>query len=346
MTAYPRVYWHSPNLASGILGVGIAQTPSSSRRFGWRHFTPTSAEEWRDFPLSFSFSPEQEWVVPPLQTPVQYRIDRSISLPSRSDWIQIVERALQNIQARRFEKVVCARRVEIQTSSSIDAMAVCQSLSTSAGRTVFLFQPTPHSAFIGSSPERLFRRTRSFIECDALAGTRPIDQMQDLLLSKKDFREFSIVQERLLHALTPICSTPPSSSPYQVRGAGRIGHLYAKITGHLNQPICDEELIHRLHPNPAIGGHPHPEALAFLKGHEPFARGLYAAPVGWTDTEEAEWIVGIRSCLIQGSRAYLYAGTGIVEGSDPEAEWEETEQKLAEWNNIFIAPGPTLSSTS
>jgi menaquinone-specific isochorismate synthase len=171
--------------------------------------------------------------------------------------------------------------------------------------------------------------------CDALAGTRPCHQKEELFTSEKDRREFFIVQKRIIDSLSPHCESMPIASDLTIRSSSQICHFHSQIAGHLKKGVTDEILLDALHPTPAVGGHPSKEALNFLKRHEPFARGLYAAPLGWTGPETADFAVGIRSCLIQNNRAYLYAGTGIVEGSDPLSEWEETEHKLSQWNGIF-----------
>ena len=96
-------------------------------------------------------------------------------------------------------------------------------------------------------------------------------------------------------------------------------------------------LVEELHPTPAVGGTPREEACRRLRELEPFPRGLYASPLGWVDAEgDGEFVVGIRSALIDGSNARLYAGAGIVDGSDAEREYAETELKLrALLDNLF-----------
>jgi menaquinone-specific isochorismate synthase len=230
--------------------------------------------------------------------------------------------------------VVLARRVEIDCSSTIDPIDLCRSID-SPGRTIFIIQPTAQSAFLGASPEILYQRQGRSIACDALAGTRPIHRKDELLQSEKDLHEFRIVRNRIVDALSDLCQMSPTSSPHTIRSTPQVGHLYSQINAILKDRITDDALLNALHPTPAVGGHPTREALSFIRKREPFERGLYAAPIGWMSRAKAEFAVGIRSCLIQKKRAYLYAGTGIVEGSDPKLEWDETEHKLSEWKRIF-----------
>lgn len=356
LAIYPKIYWASRDQNVTIAAAGIGTEDYSVERFGWRFFNNTRSFEWRDFPPSFFFNPrfivtrknKKYFFVENSEDPQlthltknqkrsatpQCRIQKMESLPTHIEWNQLIHEALQAIRHHHFEKVVLARRLKLECSTTIDPIALCQSIN-SANRTIFLIQPTPTSTFIGASPETLYRRQGQAIVCDVLAGTRPIHRIEELLHSEKDLREFKIVQNRIIDALSDLCIKPPTSSMQTIRSTSQVGHLYSQIFGLLNDQATDEILFNALHPTPAVGGHPTQKALSFIAAKEPFARGLYAAPIGWTAPGEAEFAVGIRSCLIQENRAYLYAGTGIVEGSDPELEWEESEHKLAEWKRLF-----------
>jgi menaquinone-specific isochorismate synthase len=356
MPLYPKLYWASRENDFEIAAVGSAPPHSACRQFGWRSFMPTQAPEWRDFASSRFFLPRFElirrgskclfaenWNTVPSdhlagrQSPISnssYRIEKTGSLPDRPDWILGVERALEAIEEKHFEKVVLARRFEIDCSQTVDPLALLQSIH-SPGQTLFFFQPMPASAFLGASPEMLYQRHQRRIVCDALAGTRPLHAQGELLESEKEMNEFLIVKDRIIDAISPLCKSPPAASPHTIRSARQAAHLYSQISAELSDNVTDEDLLNALHPTPAVAGYPKNEALSFISSAEPFARGLYAAPIGWMSPEAAAFAVGIRSCLIQGSRAYLYAGTGIVKGSDPASEWEESELKLSIFRSIF-----------
>ncbi len=109
----------------------------------------------------------------------------------------------------------------------------------------------------------------------------------------------------------------------------KVQHLHSYIEGILKNHDADAALIEALHPTPAVGGAPRHKALAWLAAHEPFDRGVYAAPVGWVGFDDAEFCVGIRSGLIEGNTLALYSGAGIVPGSSAAAEWEEIEAKMS-----------------
>ena len=99
----------------------------------------------------------------------------------------------------------------------------------------------------------------------------------------------------------------------------------------LRDPIPSAvDLARRLHPTPAVGGSPTAPALALQRELEGFDRGRYAGPIGWVDARgDGEWVLALRGAELDGTHARLVAGAGIVAGSDPDAEWEETEAKLA-----------------
>src|SRR3990167_1434576 len=97
----------------------------------------------------------------------------------------------------------------------------------------------------------------------------------------------------------------------------------------------DEEIVKTLHPTPALCGMPKQTAYTLIHEEEPFERGLYGGALGWRSTDAAEYIVGIRSCLVQGSTATLFSGAGIVKDSNAEDEWDELNQKIRLYEGIL-----------
>ena len=123
---------------------------------------------------------------------------------------------------------------------------------------------------------------------------------------------------------------PTSTDTGAARVLRHLVHLHTPVVGQLDRDRHVLELVAALHPTPAVGGTPTDDAVAWIAGHEPTARGWYAAPVGWFDAAgDGEFAVAIRSGLCAGATVALYAGAGLVEGSDPTSEWHETEVKLA-----------------
>lgn len=317
---YPKIYWATQNEAIAAAGIANTEEPL---QFSWQNFyrLPNFFS-----PLLIKRGTHQPKPLPP------YLVEKRSSLPDREQWTANLSTVLTKISQGELEKVVLARRSRVDCTSQIDPFSLCSALT---GQTIFLLQQDPSSAFLGASPETLYRRSGREIECDVLAGTRPLEMDSELLHSEKDVREFLYVQNFLLDVLTPLCVSPPSATPFAVRKYATTCHLHAKVKGILKETINDEEILATLHPTPAVGGIPRKEALSFLSSFEPFDRALYASPIGWKTKEKAEFAVAIRSALIKDCSAQLYAGVGIVTGSDPSFEWEETEWKLSLWNKWF-----------
>jgi isochorismate synthase len=180
---------------------------------------------------------------------------------------------------------------------------------------------------------------KGLVHADAVAGSAPRGRTagqdhrlaRELVESKKDQEEHAVVVRCVLEALARHCSTLAApEAPGLLRTDG-IQHLHTPIQGRLREPSKTTvlDLVADLHPTPAVGGAPRQHALDWLRGHEGLDRGWYAGPLGWVTPEgEGEFTVALRSMLLHGCRATLFAGAGIVAGSDPEAELAETRLKL------------------
>jgi menaquinone-specific isochorismate synthase len=190
--------------------------------------------------------------------------------------------------------------------------------------------------FIGASPERLLTVHQGQLITDALAGSAPRGEnaIEDALLankllaSEKEQREHRAVSDFINQKLRQI-GLNPQNSPSRLLKLSNIQHLWTPIHAKLKPSIHPLEIVAQLHPTPAVAGVPTEIALAQIRHYETFDRSLYAAPLGWIDCQNnSEFIVGIRSALIEGDRARLYAGAGIVAGSDPEKELAEIQLKF------------------
>lgn len=257
--------------------------------------------------------------------------------PTHSAWEALVNDALAAIDAGEFQKVVLARQTTFNLTGKADPVALIQRMGSVANNVyLFCFEPMPGRAFIGASPERLYKRSNNRIYSEALAGTRPRglslttdDRYEnDLLHSEKDHREHQIVLEEVCSILRRFCSHIESASIPQIVKLSGCQHLQSAISGILNEDSNDGMLLEALHPTPAVGGFPEAEAMRWIAQKESFDRGIYAAPVGWIGADEAEFCVGIRSGLLLENTLTLFSGAGIVTGSKPEDEWRELDAKL------------------
>lgn len=271
--------------------------------------------------------------------------------PSQAQWPDSVERALCAMARGELEKVVLARETCFEGGAPFDPVALLRSLLQHTVRSYeFCFHPAPDRAFIGASPERLYKRVNRYVQSEALAGTRArgatdlVDRAlgEELLHDRKERDEHAFVVRMLEETLGAFCeATQLEPEPSLVR-LRNCQHMRTRIEGVLHNADCDAELVRALHPTPAVGGVPRDRALAWLAEHEPFDRGIYAAPVGWVGYDATEFCVAIRSGLVRGNELALYNGAGIVAASVAEEEWDEIEQKMANFLQVFgLAPdGP------
>lgn len=254
----------------------------------------------------------------------------------RETWDAAVGEALAAIEQGELAKVVLARRVAVPRPAGLDGVEVLQRLrAEGSGRFRFGLRADGR-AFVGASPECLFRKQGPDVEVEALAGTYDlgaertlVDAAEHLFASGKDLEEHALVVRGVVEALEPLSlSVAPEDWP-QVREARRLAHLSTPVRARVKPTVGPPALIEALHPTPAVGGLPREAAVAFIRRVESAPRGLYAAPVGWISAGgDACLAVGIRSALILESHAWVYAGAGIVAASDPSSEWDETAAKL------------------
>jgi menaquinone-specific isochorismate synthase len=258
---------------------------------------------------------------------------------SRAAWRESVERALDAIARGELEKVVLAREVLIDADLPFDARDVVRRLvGQQPGSFVYAVE-----GFVGASPELLVRRTGTVVESHPVAGTTLADSAESLralAASVKDNREHRFVVDAIVAALDGACESLTADATPQVAVFGPVAHLATPIRGRLRDPAPGAlELARSLHPTPAVGGTPRREAIDAIRALEGFDRGRYAGPVGWVDARgDGEWAIALRGAELDGTRARLVAGAGIVAGSDPDAEWAETQAKLEPMLRALVRP--------
>jgi len=248
-----------------------------------------------------------------------------------------VAAAVERIRGGDLTKVVLAREVMVEAPAAHDAAALFGALRELFPECFCFCRGTTEGAFIGASPELLVRRSGASASTVALAGStrRSSDPAVDshlgeqLLHSEKDRHEQEIVARRIVRALEPHSVWLERARDPEVIRIANIQPLATPIVAQLTQPRSAIEMAGLLHPTPAVGGEPWPGAEPVITELEAMDRGWYAGAIGWMDaTEDGEFCVGLRSALLRDRHAHLYAGVGIVEGSDPAAELAETEIKL------------------
>ena len=264
--------------------------------------------------------------------------------PDFTGWRRNVDQALASFDRGHLEKAVLARRATLEFEKEPDPALIARKLKDSTPDCFhFYFEPENGAAFIGASPERLFRREGDVILSEAVAGTRPRgtseiddqDLREELLSSEKDRSEHEYVRVSIREALAPLCEDLEVEEQASEMKLTRRRHMVSGIRGTLQGGISDAEILDALHPTPAVGGYPREDAVEEIRTLEPFDRGWYAGPVGWIGTDSAEFAVGIRSGLVSGRELSLFSGAGIVAGSTAEGEWAEIEQKIGDFTRMF-----------
>ncbi|MEM7126693.1 MAG: isochorismate synthase [Chloroflexota bacterium] len=264
---------------------------------------------------------------------------RSLNYPmAYQTWEQIIQRAIEQFNGGRLSKAVLSRVCEIRFAQNVNvdsALAFLNHHYSDCYR--FLFEPRPYHAFFGASPEALVTLRGKTLTTMALAGTEPRGATwdedealgQQLLHSTKDRHEHGLVVDALNRRLLPICATLEQPDVPQLLKLSNVQHLYTPVEAILQESKSIFDLVQLLHPTPALGGTPREQALAFIGEMEPVPRGWYAAPVGIVNRRlEGTFSVAIRSAVAEYERIWLHAGAGIVEASDPQKEWDETELKF------------------
>lgn len=267
---------------------------------------------------------------PPAPTPTRFSVTAATD---RNAWTAMVDRALAAIAAGDLEKVVLARAVDVVADGAFSVPVVLDVLRhTQPGCTVYA-----DGDFVGASPELLVQRRGRTVASRPMAGTG--DDPTRLLASAKDGREHQIVVDAVAAILAEHCTSVRAEGPTAMRFAD-VTHLATTISGQLADiEVSALDLAQQLHPTPAVGGWPRAEALTLLHTLEDQARDRYAGPLGWVDAAgDGAFVVALRCARIDGATARLYAGAGIVAGSEAAAEWAETQAKLEPMLRALVRP--------
>ncbi len=257
-------------------------------------------------------------------------------VPETAGWREGLHSFFADATTGDFEKVVLARRTDYRFDASLDPWAVFAALrGHNRHGYAICFQPEPGKAFFSFTPERLFCRHGRRIQVDALSSTTPrgrsshADLRHERMLTTDDKmrREHQIVVEEVRDAMQPLCRKRARIAPTTVMKLDRVQHLWTLLSGELRDSPGDGDILRALHPTPAVGGSPRETALEMIRRLEPFDRGWYAAPLGYLSRKRTDLAVAIRSGLIRGKTISVFAGAGIVVGSDPDQEWQELDSK-------------------
>ena len=249
---------------------------------------------------------------------IPYRLE----MDSREDWSREVAEGLAAIRSGRVGKVVLSRRVNL--------------IDGSARGVVFLYR-YGDVFFCGCTPELLVRKTGNKVESECLAGTCPQSSdpreskrlAEELLADGKNRREHAFVVDFVRAIFDRNCHDVHIPEEPGIKSLPHVQHLHTPVRALMMDGRSVQNLAGQLAPTPALSGSPVGEAMMLLRQIEPFNRGFFGSSIGFVDAAgDGAFSVAIRSGVFDGEMGYLYAGCGIVEGSDADSEYDEVELKL------------------
>ena len=251
-------------------------------------------------------------------------------------WPAAVAEAVRRIVAGGLDKVVLAREVLARAENDLDLRWLAGRLAAGYPQCwTYLVD-----GLVGASPEMLVKREAGLAVSRVLAGTiqRTGDDDHDLNLaaalakSSKDLQEHEYAVASVARTLSPYCSGMNVPEAPYVLELPNVLHLATDVTGVAEGGVSSLALVAALHPSAAVCGTPTEQARALIGELEHLDRERYAGPVGWMDaTGDGEWGIALRCGAFEhedASAMRLFAGCGIVAGSDPEAELAEADAKL------------------
>jgi isochorismate synthase len=256
---------------------------------------------------------------------------------SASGYAARVRSALESIRGRQLQKVVLSRACGLSQDGGFDIGRALETLRRRYPSCFTFAFRRAGGVFLGSTPERLARMEGRRLQTIALAGSAPrgrgyeddMRRARSLLESPKEQREHAFVVRSIVEALEPYAErldVPMEPRLLQLEG---IQHLSTSVRACLRPGLRIPSVIGLLHPTAAVGGIPRANAMEWLSKNEALERGWYASPVGWVSAGgDGDFAVALRSGLIRGREAWLYAGAGIVRDSIPDDEFRETGMKL------------------
>lgn len=252
-------------------------------------------------------------------------------------WMAAVARAAAAVRDGELDKVVLARRLLLAADEPFRPEPILRRLMREQPNTYVFAIERGDSCLIGATPERLIRKEGNRLLTLSLAGSAARGRTEEedrrlggeLLRDRKNMLEHALAVDMIRDVLARFCHAVRLPDAPLLHKLTDIQHLLTPIEGEARGDVSLLDAVEALHPTPALGGMPKASALAMIREMEGMDRGWYAAPVGWIDWRmDGEFAAAIRSALLQGKEAVLFAGCGIVGDSDPLSEYRETRLKF------------------
>ena len=262
----------------------------------------------------------------------------------KKKWKNLVNSCLENIYNNKIDKIVISRRVEVFLSGELNLDYVLNHFREKYRECYLFIFHRGKSSFFGATPERLVKFCEGTLKIEALAGSasRGKTEEEDLLLEKKllnndkDIQEHDFVVNHIKDSISGLVEELTIEKKHSIKKLNNIQHISTSISAKMNSNNTPLNIIKELSPTPAVCGIPKEVSLNLIKKLENYYRGLYSGIIGWFNfNDEGEFAVAIRSALTYGNKLIAFAGSGIVEKSDPDLEYEETELKFKPILSIF-----------
>ena len=265
------------------------------------------------------------------------RIPYSVVPDSSEAWRGSVSSALDAIARGRVQKVVLSRRLELIADEPFSSKDLLVNLVDGDARGTVLMYRYADVFFCGCTPELLIRKDGSRVSSMCLAGTCPAgaDERErraladELMADSKNRAEHDYVVRHVREVFRRVCFDVDVPETPGIMPLTHVQHLHTPASAHALDGVGIWELMGDLHPTPAVAGTPVGEARMLIRRIEGYNRGFFAGACGYIDgAGDGEFSVGLRTGVFDGERGWLYAGCGIVEGSDADAEYDEIGLKL------------------
>ncbi|CAH1852836.1 isochorismate synthase [Convivina intestini] len=260
-----------------------------------------------------------------------------LSVSDESDWLERANQLIDILKNdQELKKVVFGRQRLIALSEPMTIRQLWTRLIEQEQSYRIVLKQKQHY-FVSLTPERLLSVEDGQVQTAALAGTAARnDDYQDeqkiadrLLKSSKDCQEHDYVTQHIVNRLAPLVVQCHYSTTPRILFTSQLLHLYTPIQATILPRVNFLTLAQALHPTPALAGLPQQSALAYLRVHEREPRGLFGGALGYfTNKNQGELAVGIRSMVISGRQIQLFAGAGILAQSQAQSEWQETQAKF------------------
>ena len=298
--------------------------------------------------LTEKFRSKLENIIKPLEEkiPENIKINKlsGASPKDRKKWKNLVNSCLENIYNNKIDKIVISRRIEMILSGELNLDYVINHFREKYRECYLFIFHRGKSSFFGATPERLVKFCDGALQIEALAGSasRGKTEEEDLLLEKKllsndkDIKEHDFVVNHIKDSISAQVEELTIEKIHSIKKLNNIQHISTSVSAKMNLNNTLLNIIKELFPTPAVCGIPKEVSLSLIKKLENYYRGLYSGIIGWFNfNDEGEFAVAIRSALTYSNKLIAFAGSGIVDKSDPDSEYEETELKLKPILSIF-----------